>query len=883
MATLPWHAQRLEQVFNQLEASPEGLSSSAAKERLKRYGPNRLSEERRFPWLRLFFRQVFTPFAFILLVATIVKLLTAGWIEGSVILITMILMILIGFVQEMKAEKTMAALKQLSAHRSKVKREGAWHAILSEHLVPGDIILLEMGDKVPADARLISVKNLKVNESLLTGESIPSEKKSEPSAEKTSLTERKNMVYSGTVVVYGRGEAVVTATAMQTEMGNIAQTIQEIAPEPSPLEKDLNSIGRWVIALIFATIGVFVVLGIRAGMSVVDVFLLGVAATVSAIPEGLPAAFAVTLAVGMHLMSRRNAIVRKMSTIETLGSTTVVCSDKTGTLTYNQMTVVVLHLAGETFSLEQETALYQKQSICRLAFDIAALCNDSRFMKKKQKLEFAGDPTETALLAAAAQMGADLELLLSTHPRIDEIPFTSESFYMATAHAVGGKFVLYLKGAPEKILSFSHQVLESGGVIFLDEKRREAIHAIIHAMSQKALRLIAVGYVELGSQISPLKEELFSGKLIFAGIFGMIDPPRKEAAEAIALCKKASIRVIMMTGDNPLTAKTIAKQLEIPANRVIAGKELSEIPDGQLAQVVEETSIFARLEPNQKLRIVRALQAKGHVVAMTGDGINDAPALEASNIGIAMGLAGSDVAKEVSDMILADDRFDSIVAAIEEGRAIFNRLRNVCALLICTSFGELIALILCVGSLKLAPLIPSQILWVNLIAGSLVAIPLGFEPKTGHEMLVPPRDPKSRLLYRGMLYRVLLIALLLGGGIFIMFKHLLLTTPVEKARSTLFTSMILFEWMAAIEMRSDEIPFWKLNPFKNKLLILIFITVSLVHLSILYTPAFQFLFQTSPLSFTEWMIALFPATALLILESFRKAFFPHLFHFGIRL
>jgi len=858
-----WHARSPEQLFSDLNTSPVGLSTSIYQERLQKEGLNRLSQKRQSLWLKILLRQILSPFISILILAVIVKYFVSGWIEGSVILITVLAMILIGFVQETKAEKALAALKNLCAHRSKVKRDGNWRATLSEHLVPGDLILLEVGDKVPADARLIHAKNLRVNESILTGESTPAEKNTAILNEHTPLAERSNMVYSGTVVVYGKAEAVIVATAMQTEVGNIAKTIQDISSGPTPLEKEINSIGKWMILIILFSLTLFAILGIRAKMSLVDIFLLGIAAAVSAIPEGLPAAFAATLAIGMHLMSQRNAIVRKMSSIETLGSTTVICSDKTGTLTCNEMTVVSMYPA--------------KDESPKFGLEIGALCNDARLVRKKKTLEFLGDPTETALLAAAQDQGIDLETLFSTHTRIEEIPFTSEACYMATCHAYQGKIFVYVKGAPETILAFCNQWLTPSGPAPLTTQKRAQLQTVVNEMTSQALRLIAVAYMESGSHLSPLKEESFANKLTFVSIFGIMDPPRKEVMAAIALCKQAKIRVIMMTGDNPLTAQTIAQKLTIPSQHVLTGEELNALDDIHLLHAIDQTSIFARVEPMHKLRIVRALQSKGHVVAVTGDGINDAPALEAANIGIAMGMAGSDVAKEAADIVLADDRFDSIVAAIEEGRAIFNRLRNIAALLLTTCFGEIIGLLLCVGFLDLAPLIPSQILWINLVAGSIVAIPLGLEKKTGNEMNVPPRNPKSRLIHRGILYRILLIALFLGLSIFLLLDTLLDTIPLKESRSLIFTTIILFEWVVTIEMRSDTLPSWKLNPFKNTKLLTILIVVLAAHLSILYIPAFQFLFQTAPLSVSEWLIALLPAAIFFALESLRKQFAPNLF------
>jgi len=869
-----WHAKTVEEVLVDLKTSRHGLSTDEAKARLAKHGHNRLSTSKGRSAILQFLHQFLNPLILILLAASLVKFFLSSFLDGGVLLFTILAMVSVSFFQESKAEKAMQALKKLSAHHTKVKRDGKIDILPSEELVPGDEIYLEMGDKIPADARLIEAKGFKVNESALTGESLPVEKDIHPIAGSETLADRNNMVYTGTVAAGGRSVAVIVGTGMETELGKIAASIEEISPEPTPLQKSVSKIGNWMLLIVFCVILFFIVITYFQGMDLIDIFLLSVAAAVSAIPEGLPVAFTITLASGMNVMAKKNAIIRRLIAVETLGSTTIICSDKTGTLTHNQMTIQTLFSLDKTAHVDKEKADYD-DPIFRKILEIGALCNDALLSEEDEEYDVIGDPTEGAMLIAAAEAGVDLQQLTSTHVRLAEVPFLSETLYMATLHEVGDKRFVYVKGAPEVILSMSTLVLTKEGAVKLDESWKGQIESAMAQMTRQALRLIAVAYCEVDPQTQSLTEDHFEEKLTFAGMFGMIDPPRKEAIDSIATCKKAGIRVVMITGDNELTAEAIAQHLGLSTQKVIPGKELQTFSDEELAKSVKECSVFARIDPADKLHIVSTFQNFGQIVAMTGDGVNDAPALEKANIGIAMGKKGTDVAKEAADMILSDDRFDTIVTAIEEGRAIFERLRNVCTFLLTTCFGELFGLILAVVFIGIAPLLPLQILWVNLVAGSLIGIPLGLEPKSGHEMDQPPRNPKHGLIFIGMIYRIAYLSACLGLGAFLIFQSHY--TFLEKGRTLVLTSLVLFEWLIAFNMRSAELPIRKLGVFKNRPLLYAIAAAFLLHLCILYIPILNTLFHTEPLTLKEWGIALLPAAAIFVIESLRKELFPKLF------
>lgn len=907
---MDWHLKSVEETLAAFNTTRYGLSGYEVMRRWERFGPNLLTVKPPPSIWALFFRQFLNPLIFILIIAACVKFFLANYLDGGVLLFTLLLMASIGLIQELKAEKAMRALQELSAHRSKVKRNGKWEMIPSEELVPGDEISLEMGDKVPADARLIEAKNLKINESMLNGESMPSEKQIDQLEPGTyALSDRSNLVYMGTIVVSGRASAIVTHTGMETELGKIAASLQDIKPEPTPLQKSILAIGNRMLLVVLASILLFILISFYQGMSWMDIFLLGVAAAVSAIPEGLPLAFTITLAAGMNVMAKKNAIIRKLLAVETLGATTIICSDKTGTLTLNQMRASALYTFDKITTLESCPASLKETPALQCMLEIGVLCNDAlissdcnhKFLSQEMKnssqkifpqdnsiiqvtcdtkYDVIGDPTEGALLICAKQAGIDIASLNTQHPRIAEIPFLSENLYMATLHASNTQNRICVKGAPEKILSMSRFILTEQGIEPLTPDMHSQIEKAIGNLTSKALRLIAIAYCDLPSPSETLTEPLFHNQLTFVGIFGLLDPPRPEAIEAIAKCLKAHIRVAMITGDNALTAQAIAKQLGLPEHQALAGQELKEMDDEALKAAINETSVFARIDAADKLRIVRSFQEQGHIVAMTGDGVNDAPALEAANIGIAMGRSGTDVAKEAADMVLVDDHFDSIVAAVEEGRAIFNRLRRVTALLLTLCVGELFGLILCVLFIGVAPLLPLQILWLNLISGSLIAIPLGCEPKTGDEMEKPPRNPTISLLHRGMIYRIGFLSMLLGIGCFLVFLSAYEMEAIESARTIALCSLAVFEWTTALVMRSEERPIHKIGFFKNPHLLFAIGSALLLQLSILYIPFFSKLFHTHPLSWHQWGIAVIPAAAIFCIETLRIMLFPKLFSQG---
>ncbi|MCM8784464.1 MAG: HAD-IC family P-type ATPase [Candidatus Omnitrophica bacterium] len=862
-----WHALGLEEVLNILKSSPEGLKEDETRERLKKYGPNELATKKRASLLSIFLRQFLNPLVYILIVASVIKFWLSSFTDAFVILGVIIFMAVVGFIQEARAAKAVEALKQLASPKAKIKRAGKIEIVPSKELVPGDIIILEAGDKIPADARIIESASLKVNESILTGESVPVDKHAVKVSQDTSVAERKNMLYMGTAVTYGRATAVVIATGMITEIGKIASALKEIKTPKTPLQKSIHTLGKWMI---FITIGIVVILkiiGISKGLNWVEIFMLVVAATVAALPEGLPAVVTVVLAVGMREMARRNAIIRKLVAVETLGSATVVCTDKTGTLTMNQMTVKRLWY--DSKMIEVKAQLLKDRELEKM-LEIAVLCNDAKVKDEHGKEEFIGDPTEVALLVIGAKAGFNKIRLERSFLRISEIPFQSEKQYMATLNKKENKCIAYVKGSPEKILSFSN----------LDKISRSKILDKVNTMAEDALRVLAFGYCEFPADKESLVEEDISGKLNFAGLVGMIDPPRPEAIKSVALCKKAGIRVVMVTGDNKLTAEAIAKEIGITTEEVLTGEDLSKMSDEELREKAKSVSVFARIEPLHKLKIVKAFKSLGNIVAMTGDGVNDAPALEAADIGIAMGVAGTDVAKEAADMVLADDNFASIVSAVEEGRVIFNRLRNAVLFLLTTCFGELFTLLLSVFFTGKTPLLPIQILWINLVTGALIAIPLGLEPKVGNELNFPPRHPKVGLIYPGMAMRIIFLAFSLSIGVFLVFRFSLNSFGLQEARTITFCSIVLFEWLVAFNARSDEITIFKLGIFKNRVLIKAVLIAFILQILVVYIAFLQPLFNTVSLSYRGWFLVLLPGVLIFILETLRKKFFPYLFSSG---
>ncbi len=888
-----WHNLSPDEALLVLNSRRSGLAETETKRRLLQYGPNELKGKKKTPPILVFLRQFLSPLIYILLAAVIVSVIVEHFIDAAVIMGVLLLNAVIGFIQETRAESAMEALIQMAAPRARVRRDGNVKQIPAREIVPGDILLLETGDKVPADARLIEVSNLKVNEATLTGESMAVEKHTKVIGGAVPVAERKNLVYMGTIVTYGRTTAMAVRTGMSTEIGKIATAIQEIKPEKTPLQKSVSKLGQYIIVLFLGILSLLVVVGILKGLGWLEMFLLAVAAAVSAIPEGLPVAVTVVLAVGMRIMARRNAIIRKLVAVETLGSATVICSDKTGTLTLNEMTVQRLYVDGQwvevtgegygpwgEFRQDGQRMDAGNEQALTLHLRIGALCNDALLTCEQEFCSIYGDPTEGALVVAAAKAGMNKEKLEKTFPRLDEIPFQSEKQYMATLHPRDGGRLVYVKGSVERLLSLSRYLVKGNGIVPLEKADAQAIMQANISMAREAMRVIATAYVNLPPEFEELRDEDIRGNLVFVGLAGMVDPPREEAKAAVRLCKQAGIKAVMITGDHRVTAESIAGQLDLPPGEAITGAELQEMSDEELSRRVDGISVFARIEPLHKLRIVNALKNRGHVVAMTGDGVNDAPALKAANIGIAMGITGTDVAKEASDMVLTDDNFASVVAAVDEGRAIFNRLRNVIFFLLSTNLGELLALILSILFIGKAPLLAVQILWVNVVTDTAVAIPLGLEPKFGDELKQPPRHPKVGLIFPGLLLRIGFLAILMSVGIFLIFNWAQARVSLDEARTIAFCSMVAFEWFRAFNARSDEHTLFRLGIFRNRWLVVSILIAIMLQLAVIYVPFLQVAFNTVPLGIDKWGIAILAGGSLFAIEEIRKVLFPRLFTLG---
>ena len=893
-----WHNLTVEAALKELSASRSGLSEEKAKERLQQYGPNELREKGKRPAIMVFLRQFASPLIYILLAAALIEFVAMQKpTDASVILAVVFINAIIGFIQESRAEKAMEALKRLAVPQAKVLREGSIVQIPSVHLVPGDTIVLEAGDKIPADGRLIETASFSVDESILTGESVPLEKFTGAIKGEATVADMGNMAHMGCAVVNGRGVAVITATGMNTEIGKITAQVQETKPPPTPLQRNVSRLGRYIGVLVLFIVAVLIVIGLSKGYGFEDMFNMAVAAAVSAIPEGLPVMVTVVLAFGMRRMARRNALIRKLMAVETMGAVTVICSDKTGTLTESEMTLRQIYLAGRTIEItgsgyRPEGEFHEENRKIEpaddegllLALNISALCNDSAIKSDGDKHQLFGDPTEGALLVAALKAGLDQKTLQEENPRLAELPFSSEKRYMATLHpcryAEDGKAFIYVKGSVDKVLAMSRKVLENGAVREMSEEKITEIEDKNEEMASKALRVMALAYAECSTAPEKFSHENIDGNLILVGLVGMIDPPRAEAKQAVADCNRAGIKVVMITGDQKATAVAIAEELGLTSGEAVTGLELEKITDEELSDRIDRISVFARVEPLHKLRIVNALKAKGYNVAMTGDGVNDGPALRSADIGIAMGIKGSDVAREASDMVLTDDNFASIVAAVEEGRVIFSNIRRSVFYLLSTNVGELFTWIAAIIAGIPLPVVAVQILWINLVTDGVCTIPLGLEPKHSNVLEEPPRHKKAGIVYSGMLLRICFIALFMALGTFFFFRWELPRVGLEEARTIAFCMLVAFQWFNALNARSDQQSIFKLGLFSNRLLLGSIGIAILLQAAVIYAPPFQKLFHTVPLDLGDWGIVVLMAGGLLVIEEVRKFVAPRIFNRG---
>lgn len=860
----------------------KGLTTERVEQLKAQYGENKLKEKKKKTMLQRFFEQFKDVMILILIAAAVISFTIAcvegnpsEFVEAGLIVLIVVLNALMGVIQESKAEKALDALKNMSAPHAKVIRNGKETIIDAKDLVPGDIIKLEAGDFIPADARLIKSVSLKCEESALTGESVPAEKDAEVVVDaKSTVGDRINMVFSGCTVTYGTATAIVTAIGMDTEMGKIANLLSEEEEQATPLQQKLAQLGKYLGVIALACCGVIFVVGILNKLNVLDMFMTSVSLAVSAIPEGLPAIVTIVLSIGVQRMVKKNAIIRKLPAVETLGGASVICSDKTGTLTQNRMTLKKVYYDGE--NLEDVSEKNSEKAKKLLTY--ATLCCDGKVIFTDGKEQLIGDPTETAIVMGAYKNGIGQDDINQKYPRLGEIPFDSDRKLMTTVHNIGGKNIVIVKGA--------FDVMASRCIAGDTAKANE----IVNEMSSSALRVLAVAYKEIDSVPSECKPEDLEKDLTFMGLVGMIDPPRPEAKAAVAICRKAGIKPVMITGDHIATASAIARELGIllDGDKAITGAELDLMTDRELDEVVETISVYARVSPENKIRIVKAWQRKEQVVSMTGDGVNDAPALKAADIGCAMGITGTDVAKGAADMTLTDDNFSTIVDAVREGRGIYANIRKVVGFLLGTNIGEVFTVFFAMILWHVSPLVSMQLLWINLVTDSLPAIALGMEAVEKDVMDRKPKPKKEGLFAHGLGARVVLQGFMFGlltligywVGTGLTLGQLFAMTPVEaesiyasnlaNGQTVAFIVLALSQITQSFNMRSEKSLF-AIKPFSNKTLNGAAIIALLLVAFVLFVPGVNTAFELAILSWDKYLIAIGLAIVPLPVMEFSKA------------
>lgn len=881
-----WYFKDEEAVLAEFQVNEKkGLSYIEAKRRLELVGYNELQKRKTVSPIMIFLNQFKDFMIMILLVATLISAMFGEYADAITIIAIVFLNAVLGFFQESKAEKSMDALKKLIAPDAVVIRNGVKVKIPARELVPGDLVALETGDIVPADLRILESNHLEIEESALTGESLPVKKNTVAIKEvaNVAIGDRKNMSYSGTTVTRGKGIGIVVHTAMNTEMGQIAGLIQEVKDDTTPLQKRLEQLGKWLVAFCLIIVAVVVVTGILRGENFYDMILIGVSLAVAAIPEGLPAIVTIALAVGVQRMIKKNAIIRKLPAVETLGCATVICSDKTGTLTKNEMTVRKVFVADEEIEVTGEGYEPKGELIgshgknkmgLELLTKIAALCNDASLNKddiaitglfrnkeKKSSWKITGDPTEGALLVLANKAGIWREKVENREERVFSLPFDSIRKRMSVIYTNHKNLSVYTKGAPDIILGRCSHVLWDDKVVPLTPQVREKIFANNDYMAGQALRILGLAYKELprGYKYEE-NEDKIENDLIFVGLAGMIDPPRNEAAEAVKTCKKAGIKTVMITGDHKITAQAVASELDIynQGDLLLTGNDLDNMHDKELKKIVNDVSVYARVSPKHKLRIVKALKKQGHVVAMTGDGVNDAPAVKEANIGISMGVSGTDVTKESSSMVLGDDNFATIVSAVKEGRSIYNNIRKFIRYLLSCNTGEVLTMFLATLIGLPLPLLPIQILWINLVTDGLPAMALGLDPADPDIMNRKPRDTKESIFAHGLSRRIIIRGTLICISTLAVFIIGFYTNDLnlELARTMAFTALVFSQLFHVFECRSEKYSILEIGIFGNPYLIGAVSFSVIMHLSVIYLPFLQPIFKTQSLGLSDWIVVL---------------------------
>ncbi len=854
------------ELFSALSTGEQGLGAEEARHRLETLGANVLEEGGKKTLLSIILSQFMNLMILVLLAAAIISAIIGEDLSDSIIIFAVILLnVVMGTVQESRAEAALEALKKLSAPSANVRRDGSVRAVKSSEIVPGDVVLLTAGDHVPADMRLISSASLRIDESMLTGESVPAEKSAEGALpEGTPLAERVNMAYSGTSVVYGRAVGIVAATAMQTEIGKIAGALKSAEKSETPLQKRMNSLSKTLSIMVLVIAAVVFGAGLLTGREVFDMFLVAVSLAVAAIPEGLATVVTLLMTMGVQKMSKQGAIIRKLPAVETLGSTSVICSDKTGTLTQNRMSVMKVYSNGAESEADSPAASQELELLDR-AF---ILCNDTEETTEDGALKLTGDPTETALYAFGA-LRNDAKAVLRQYPRVYEIPFDSERKLMSTVNGAG-EYALYVKGAPDELLERCTHIRLSGKTEEMTPQHKKQIHEVNARMAAEALRVLAAAYKPVDT--IPNKPDGLESGLTFLGLAGMMDPPRPEAQEAVALCRSAGIRAVMITGDHKLTATAIAGNLGILGedSKALTGAELDALSDEELDRELMNIGVYARVAPEHKVRIVKAFQKKGCVVAMTGDGVNDAPALKTADIGVGMGITGTEVSKSASDMVLTDDNFATIVKAVEEGRRIFRNIKMAVQYLLSTNLSEVVTLL--IGTLLgHSVLYPVQILWINLVTDTFPALAIGMEPAPHNVMKKKPRSSTESFFAGGMaadmiLYGIVMSALTLG----IYFISFMWYNDHEISATMAFLTLGLVQLFHAFNIRAGShtvfTGFWR-----NKWMHGAFLLAGVLQIAVVAIPSVSTFFHSTPLSGTQWIEVLVAAILIVPIAEIVKA------------
>ncbi|MFB9836196.1 cation-translocating P-type ATPase [Actinoallomurus acaciae] len=882
--TTPWHARDVADIERSLQTGGYGLTSAEAAARLSHFGPNRLRQRPRTPLLLVAVRQFLSPLIFIMFVAMVVTLVVGTYLDAGVIAVALALNAIVGVTQERKAENTVQALMRLVVPRARLVRDGREQEIDSARLVPGDLVVVEAGSRVPADLRLISASLVKIDESLLTGESATVTKNVEPVPASAALGDRRSMAYMGTIVSSGRGLGIVVATGERTELGAIAGLIKSGEPARTPIQDRLDRFAKIIGAAVVAISGVAFVSGIALGRSVAEMFRIAVALAVATVPEGLPVAVTITFAIGVGRMARRHAIIRRLPAVETLGSTTVIGSDKTGTLTENRMSVLELWVAGRRYRIEGGTpdgeivddedvpAAIEGSRALHLTLLTGVLTNAADVYRTEEGLHATGDPTEIALLTSAMTAGMEPSEVRAAYSTDVDVPFDPARRLSASVRDRHGDRALYVKGAPEKLIAMCARTLTDG-----DETGPFDAGAVTAAASDQAargLRVLAFAYRPLPCRTHPPPLDQDPDDLVFCGLQAMADPPRAGVRDAIAACHEAGIRVIMITGDHADTAAAIGRQLGIssPDGAVLDGSRLRRLSDDELRAASRDTSVFARVAPEQKLRIVTCLQDMGHVVAVTGDGVNDAPALRAAQIGVAMGRDGTDVAREAADMVLADDNFESIVAAVEEGRVTFDNVRKVTFFLISTAIG-LVAAIL-VGLWLRWPLLmlPAQLLWLNLVTSGLQDLALAFEPGEHGVLRRTPRRRSEGIMSPIVWERALIAGAVMAVGTLRLFRwELTMGGSLHRAQTVALSTMVVFQAFQVGNTRSEWRSIFRISPFANRFLFLATAAALGVHVTALYLPVTQYVLRVEPIELQAWLRIVAVAASVIVAMELHKA------------